>query len=394
MACAQPLNIPNPCYGQSRYYSRFDLYHNKWLTIPCGWCLNCRVDKRNFLEDCCDFLHGRYGYCAFVTFTYSDEFLIERCQNNKIPLSSDWLENFLNARKFNDKLRLRSLRHSGNFSLNRDDVRLFNYRLRQAVKRLPDCPMNNHNYKVLYVGEYGGRFQRPHLHALFFGLDYTSPLFDKCWKYGLVESDPIKNGAFRYVIDYLDKEVHGTQKKELYDDCGLVAPFMAHSVGFATDFVLSRLDEIRKNNGSYKISGGKLRPLPIYFKNKYNVRVNKSIALSNLRDKYFRQYGFKESSYADFERFQRDMSLIRFKHLREINRQRQMAVDDLVIEIIPNFNIRSIVDSLDTSYDVDLFKRDMVSNKTLCPYESKSGEFETMPYWRYLVDYDIKDVPF
>ena len=338
MACAFPLEIPNPRYKDITYGIKG---LNKTMLIPCGWCLNCRVDKRNFLEDCCNFLHGKYGYCAFVTFTYDDNWLINNCNPFKMPITCSSIKRITWIDKRRREMELLRIRKQSMFSLNRDDARLLNYRIRSAVHNLPDCPANNHNYKMLYVGEYGGKFQRPHLHYLFFGIDFTSPLFQKCWKYGLVKSLPIRNGAFRYVIDYLDKQVHGYLAEELYDDCGLVRPFMGKSMDFATDFVLSKLDECIKHNGSYYTSERKLRPLPIYYRNLYKVRVNPFISKLALRDKYFRQYNASFEPLVDrnkFLHFKQDMALIRFRHLREINRQKQIAVDDSLLENSSSLN--------------------------------------------------------
>lgn len=49
MACAQPFSIPNPHYLEYGFYKSY----LKYIEVPCGWCLNCRVDKQNWLTDAC-----------------------------------------------------------------------------------------------------------------------------------------------------------------------------------------------------------------------------------------------------------------------------------------------------------------------------------------------------
>lgn len=56
----------------------------KYLEVPCGWCLNCRVDKQNWITDACEYEWKKYNYIgAFVTFTYDDIHLYDH--SNIIP---------------------------------------------------------------------------------------------------------------------------------------------------------------------------------------------------------------------------------------------------------------------------------------------------------------------
>lgn len=346
MACPQPFEVPNPYFNSPRFLSLRDRYTKPYIEVPCGWCLNCRIDKRNFLEDCCNFLQKKYGYCAFVTYTYDDNWLVERCNSVKVPVTVSSFEkiNWLHKVKVFTQRLLNT--HQTEFSLNRDDARLLNYRVRSRIRNMKNTPMTNHDYKILYVGEYGDKFGRPHLHYLYFGIDYTQPVFQDCWKYGMVESLPVKNGAFRYVIDYLDKQVHGELAKELFDDCGLTRPFMAHSVGFATDFVLSRLDEIRSHNGNYYTENWKLRPLPLYWKNKFQVKVDSHLNTQRLIAEYNSKYGtnFKGRSLA-FDMFRKKHILDSFNHSRNMARRRQIPVSDLYFETFSHAPLDDLVHS-------------------------------------------------
>ena len=77
MACAHPLYI-NPSYLVNGRFFTYDTT-GKGISVPCGYCVNCRRDYQNYL---CD--RAEYEYChrltaAFVTFTYDETHLIDRC---------------------------------------------------------------------------------------------------------------------------------------------------------------------------------------------------------------------------------------------------------------------------------------------------------------------------
>lgn len=340
MACVQPFEIPNPLYGASRYIFRG---WKKYLRVPCGWCLNCRVDKRNFLCDVCEHLQKVYGYCSFVTFTYDEAHLHTNlfpafdCDTVRSFKAYEW---YLKNRCY---VRARDSVHSGCFSLSRLDAKRLRYRIRSFVNRLPDTPLTRHDYKFVLVGEYGDLFQRPHLHGLFFGLDYTQEfIFSKCWKFGLVECDPILNGGIRYVCDYIDKQLHSSLAREIYDDCGLERPFLTHSLGFANDFVLSRLDELRSNYGCYFIENRKLRPLQFYYARKYDLIFSPRPRAFDERFKSMYGDSCYDSngifSLKKYNSMRSRASRVRFEHLRNMCRRKQLAVDDLVSETVSPYD--------------------------------------------------------
>lgn len=97
---------------------------------PCRWCMNCRVDRRNYWEDRLNYAHLVHKSASFVTFTY-DDFNIPLNQYGKPTLlKRDWIT-------FRDNLK-RQLRYHGYPQL-----------------CFPD-------YKYYCVGEYGDQFGRPH----------------------------------------------------------------------------------------------------------------------------------------------------------------------------------------------------------------------------------------
>ena len=213
-----------------------DKRFHRYYSVPCGFCLNCRVDRRNFLEDCCKHSENYFGTSAFVCLTYDDYHIDPNLSLRK--------EDYVNFIK-----RLRSYIHYHSNEFDPSFIR-------------PD-------FDFLCVGEYGDSFNRPHLHLLFFGLDsrFLEPLLEKCWDGGIYSCGALDNGGIRYVLSYLEKNIKGALQKELYDNVGLERPFCGHSRSLCTRFILDRLDEIRLNSGAYSIGkGSALRPIPQYWR--------------------------------------------------------------------------------------------------------------------------------
>lgn len=111
---------------------------------------------------------------------------------------------------------------------------------------MPDNLLSAHNFKYLAVGEYGGDgqiFDRPHIHLLFFGLDFAvcKKIIAKSWQgKGIVKVLPILNGGIQYVLKYLDKQLFGDLAVKKYDQNGLQRPFQVHSLGLGNNLYKSQ----------------------------------------------------------------------------------------------------------------------------------------------------------
>lgn len=57
------------------------------------------------------------------------------------------------------------------------------------------------------VGEYGDQTQRPHYHAIIFGLPPYSPLFQQTWKKGFVHTGELTPDSAQYVAGYVVKKL-------------------------------------------------------------------------------------------------------------------------------------------------------------------------------------------
>nr|QJB20336.1 MAG: replication initiator protein [Microvirus sp.] len=145
-----------------------DLSH---LRLPCGSCLQCRMDKaRDWAVRCQLELNEHREYC-WTTLTYTDDTL-------PLTLRKDHLSGWLK--------RLRA--------------------------RNPDRTI-----RFFASGEYGERTQRPHYHAILFGLP-DHPSIQDTWPFGMVRVDPISPAAIAYVAGYTSKKVgYRLEPKERVD---------------------------------------------------------------------------------------------------------------------------------------------------------------------------------
>lgn len=333
MSCINPLIIKNKRYASGKTHS---VYHanilnwKEYLQVPCGWCLNCRIDKRNALEDRCNYELLKTGLGAFVTLTYDDEHISNLLKND-----------------INDKPIL---------SLCRDDYRNFIKRLRSYISyhKLYNNPSIKTDFKYLLVGEYGGQYKRPHFHVLFFGLDYkkADKLIQICWQNGITQSKPIKRGGIRYVLKYLDKQVHGEDAKVLYDYNNIERPFMVHSLGLGTDLYLQNIDYIKQHNYCYKTKHNLLRPVPIYYRNKIfghyikdDTFITQKMKDNNIKPDYYGIYSIQAKNA-----YKHQLALLKNKNIIETLRMNgESAFEDLT-----NYKMYDINNDIEIAYYGDI----------------------------------------
>lgn len=160
-------------FNQNQRYQGGDVNYTQPIEIACGKCLGCKADQslmwsiRSYHEST---LHDQN---CFLTLTYDDAHLP---QDGKI-----------------DK------RHLQNF-----------------FKRI-----RRDGTKIRYIacGEYGGKTNRPHYHAIIFGKDwleksvplkqdlYTNQSLMETWGHGIVSIAPVTMGSICYVCGYVTKKI-------------------------------------------------------------------------------------------------------------------------------------------------------------------------------------------
>lgn len=254
MSCANPFTT----YHDYTLSSGYKI--TKYYDVPCGYCLNCRKDKQNYYID-----RANYEYCkritaSFVTFTYDDINLIDRCavHDDNGRLIYDVANN-------GDKV-LRA-------TLNYTDLTNFIQNIRKYIQNHPKIQniMCQPDFSYLYCGEYGDSWNRCHFHILFFGLDfaYCKKLIFEQWKYGFIDVLPLLDGGIRYVTKYMDKQTFGYLAEEQFDNKGLARPKIRMSQGFGKGLFLDNLDDIVKHDFTYPIAKGNRRPCSQYWKSLY-----------------------------------------------------------------------------------------------------------------------------
>lgn len=326
MACSNPFKLRKEDIKQSirPNHSDFELNalrrsfnEQSYYNIPCGRCLNCRVDRQNELVDRAEYEYIKYGCGAFVTFTYDD---FHNFQNAFINSKTGELQYTINKKDGKDFLnRLNKLVHQDN-------------------KKTGYNPLCRKDYKYIITHEYGDKFNRNHIHCLFFGLDfaYCERLFWRAWNFqGSIEVGPIKNGGIPYCVKYISDMQFGKEKFYKYIYNGLTAPCSSHSLGLGEDLYKGQLKYINSHNGCYRWHGVD-RPVPSYYKNKFRI-------ISDLQqDKYekryksqcdriYNLYEHKITSYKDFQDFNVDLAIRRQNNLAIKLRQSGKEVLDLAL---------------------------------------------------------------
>lgn len=243
MACASNFRIKDSHYSNINY------------KIPCRYCLNCRVDKRNEWEVRANYEFKQKISGAFVTFTYDNNHLysiLKLGNDGKIRPTIKYKD----AKKFIQRLRKKIINMPKNWS---------------ALMR-PD-------FTYLGVGEYGQNgelFDRPHFHILFFGLDhkYCEKLFYEEWQNGFIDSLPILAGGIRYVLKYMDKQIMGRENQwEQYGRYGLEPPKQFQSKGLGSDIYQEKWESGNIKNGMI-VDGMRDYPIPMYYRNKLGIFTN------------------------------------------------------------------------------------------------------------------------
>lgn len=209
------------------------------LLVPCGRCLACRIQKRReWTLRCLHELEANNHEAMFVTLTYNDD---------NIPVGQSLRK--LHLQQFFKKLR----------KLTEKKIRYF------------------------AVGEYGDETQRPHYHAIIFGLSF-GPKDKNCvmqsWSFCSWDNPTIRKNSFgiaepdsiRYVAQYIDKKFTGDLAKIEYDDKGREPVFKLSSKGIGRGYIDKYYEEIKEN---LKLTlNGVNHSLPRYYINRLDLDIS------------------------------------------------------------------------------------------------------------------------
>ena len=188
--------------------------------VPCGRCMACRINRTS--DWAIRILHeaALCDQSAFLTLTYSDEYLPE-----------------------------------GN-NLSKDDVQkwLKRYRKQLGEKRI----------KYYLCGEYGeDRTKRAHYHAIILGDRVSKKDLQKTWPYGHVFIGTVTFDSCAYVAAYVQKKLGGKMADEEYN--GRQPPFQLCSKNLGAKYVDMFRDQMLVN-GYITVRGKKMRIPRYYYK--------------------------------------------------------------------------------------------------------------------------------
>lgn len=299
------------------WFRKFDFSHGyiSYYQIPCGYCLNCRKDKQQYLIDRAQYEYKTRLTAAFVTFTYNDFWNIERCA-------------VLNPNGGFEYDKNSSGELVPRFTLRYDDLTSYIENIRHYIKNHPEIQnvMCQPDFSYMYVGEYGDLFQRNHFHVLFFGLDFAyckKILFDQ-WKYGFIDVLPLLDGGISYVTKYIDKSLYGQLAKLEYDDKGKARPKIRMSLGFGKGLLTNNIQDIKDNGMTYLASHNIRRPISAYWKrlitgnnsilDSSKTLKNIIIKQNNLKQK-MKTYNLRDFSVQSRIKFNQDLALRRERDL-------------------------------------------------------------------------------
>ena len=230
-----PCYYPVPC-GISKFEKRADtgkglLYYYlkvpqnsknfEAVTIPCGRCIGCRLEKSRQTAIRCVHESSLYENNCFITLTYDDE-----------HLPSDGSLKREHFQDFMKRLRDYVLRYCDN------PAHVLDEQDGQA-KRVSDCC----RIRFLAAGEYGDNLGRPHYHALIFNYDFPdrefftiqngfnlfrSKILEKLWSYGYSLIGDVSFESAAYVARYVMKKVTGENADYYYE--GRIPEFSLRSL--------------------------------------------------------------------------------------------------------------------------------------------------------------------
>lgn len=247
------------------------------LELPCGRCLDCRIGRQREWALRCEheaqmYRHpdGRTNACA-VTLTYDEE----TCPSDYSVDVREWQ---LFAKRLRQKMWRAHRKAAG------------------AGLKTKSLAKTFRGARYLAVGEYGGRFLRPHYHALLFGQDFTSdavyqvddngnPFWESAtlkelWPNGIHRVQALTPETVNYVCRYVvkklvEKHIHENEERTdaiTGETWTVQRPFMVMSrrpgIG-ATWFNKYGRDVFPRDR---VVSKGKLLPVPRFYFSKLEER--------------------------------------------------------------------------------------------------------------------------
>lgn len=197
---------------------------DSYFYVPCGQCIACRLNYAKLWSIRMMEELKNHDKACFVTLTYDPEHLPE------------------------------------DNGLHKDHLQKFWKRLRKECKVRYFC-----------CGEHGDRFNRPHYHAIIYGLaPEDKEIIEKHWKNGIVHVGTVTEDSCAYVAKYMTKKLNGRALKEkLEEDPDYQNEFvlMSRRPGIGGRPSLAMIRFMYENGFVYRKD--KKSSLPRYYKDRY-----------------------------------------------------------------------------------------------------------------------------
>lgn len=209
MACYHPMTAYRARSGRTKSgswpitFSTNEGYRDLPVTLPCGRCIGCRLEKSRQWAIRCMQESEMHDTNSFITLTYN------------------------------------SKNYPEDGSLSKDTIQLFIKRLRDKIDK---------RIRYFLCGEYGENFNRPHYHACIFGYDFPdkklitisngghliygeSELLQNTWPFGFHSIGKLTFESAAYVARYCTKKITGKgNEQEIWYD-GRLPEFALMSTG-------------------------------------------------------------------------------------------------------------------------------------------------------------------
>lgn len=270
------------------------------VTVPCGRCLGCRIDKARWWTVRVAHETQMHPHSCFATLTYSDDNLPDP------P------------------------------SVSRRDFQLFMKRLRKKL---------GHPIRFFGCGEYGGKQGRPHYHAILFGVDfisdryqwkpspaglmeYRSPTLENAWGLGHCTLSDVTPQTGGYVARYTMKKT-ATNRERINAQTGEIyyvdEEFLAMSrrPGIGATWFDKFKSELFPND--FCIINGTKMPVPPYYWNK----LNQEHSPYDQNGEWSGKWSYEASAFLDDVKDTRHEKLSKLKQSGELSPERLATKEEI-----------------------------------------------------------------
>lgn len=218
--CLTPYDIKNPSPSKLE----------RVIPVPCGKCVNCRKNRANQWHFRLRQEEKRSDKAIFVTLTYDTD---------QVPITKNGFMSLDKTEHLTKWLKILRKWHYTKYD-------------------------KDHRIKYWLCGEYGGKTNRPHYHAIMFNVDKES--IPETWKYGDIHVGNVAGASIMYTLKYMVKD--GKIPMHHRDD--RVPEFSRMSKNLGLNYI-----EDKKNvkwhkqdiNRNYVVDKGGIKiPLPRYYR--------------------------------------------------------------------------------------------------------------------------------